>query len=312
MLNGITNAAVIGAGTIGQSWVAAFLASGLNVTASDPDPAADKRLRDGVATVWPDLVALGLTTDRIEQGLARLRFDTDPAVAVNGAHVVQECAPEDLSVKQALLAAIEPALAPDALILSSTSGIRPSDMQAEMSHPERLAVGHPCNPPHLVPLVEVVGGAATSDDTITRAMAFYEGIGKQPIRLNKEMPGHVVNRLQSALWREAVNLANEGVASVADIDRAVTQALGVRWCFMGPNMVFHLAGGADGMEGFIDRLGPAFETWWDDLGTPRLDAATARTLIDGMAEAAEGRSPAELAKARDAALMRVLALNRQM
>ena len=303
--------AVIGTGTIGASWTALFLAAGHEVAASDPAEGAEDRLRAQVAANWGDLETLGVALGSLDNALMSLTFHDDPAAAAEGAMVVQENAPERIEVKRKLLAQLETALSPDALILSSTSGLKPTDMQRDMAHPERLVVGHPFNPPHLIPLVEIVGGARTSEQAIAAAMRFYEGVGKQPIRLNREITGHVANRLQAALWREAVYLAREGVASVADIDRAMTGALGIRWALMGPHLTFHLGGGPGGMESFVRNLGPAVESWWADLGDATLDDETRRVLVDGMAET-EGRDVEALARARNAALLRMLALDRSV
>ncbi|GLS79736.1 3-hydroxyacyl-CoA dehydrogenase NAD-binding domain-containing protein [Paracoccus marinus] len=304
--------AVIGTGTIGASWAALFLAAGHDVAASDPAEGAEARLRAQVAANWGDLAALGVAKGPVESALERLTFHADPAEAARGAQAVQENAPERIEVKRDLLARLETTLAPDALILSSTSGLKPTAMQQDMTHPGRLVVGHPFNPPHLIPLVEIVGGERTSDDAILAAVAFYERLGKQPIRLNREITGHVANRLQAALWREAVFLAREGVASVADIDRALTGAVGIRWALMGPHLTFHLGGGAGGMEGFVKNLGPAVESWWADLGDATLDDETARVLVEGVAEETGGRDVEELARQRNAALMRLLALDRRV
>lgn len=303
--------AVIGTGTIGASWTALFLAAGHEVAASDPAEGAEDRLRAQVAANWGELETLGTASGSLDKALMSLTFHADPAAAAEGAMVVQENAPERIEVKRKLLAQLETALSPDALILSSTSGLKPTDMQRDMAHPERLVVGHPFNPPHLIPLVEIVGGARTSEQAIAEAVRFYEGVGKQPIRLNREITGHVANRLQAALWREAVYLAREGVASVADIDRAMTGALGIRWALMGPHLTFHLGGGPGGMESFVRNLGPAVESWWADLGDATLDDETRRVLVDGMAET-EGRDVEALARARNAALLRILALDRSV
>lgn len=303
--------AVIGTGTIGASWTALFLAAGHEVAASDPAEGAEDRLRAQVAANWGDLETLGVASGSSDNALMSLTFYADPAAAAEGAMVVQENAPERIEVKRKLLAQLETAITPDALILSSTSGLKPTDMQRDMAHPERLVVGHPFNPPHLIPLVEIVGGARTSEQAIAEAVRFYEGVGKQPIRLNREITGHVANRLQAALWREAVYLAREGVASVADIDRAMTGALGIRWALMGPHLTFHLGGGPGGMESFVRNLGPAVESWWADLGDATLDDETRRVLVDGMAET-EGRDVEALARARNAALLRILALDRSV
>ena len=304
--------AVIGTGTIGASWAALFLAAGHDVAASDPADGAEARLRAQVAANWGDLATLGVAKGPVESALERLTFHADPAGAARGAQAVQENAPERIEVKRDLLARLETTLAPDALILSSTSGLKPTAMQQDMTHPGRLVVGHPFNPPHLIPLVEIVGGERTSDDAILAAIAFYERLGKQPIRLNREITGHVANRLQAALWREAVYLAREGVASVADIDRALTGAVGIRWALMGPHLTFHLGGGAGGMEGFVKNLGPAVESWWADLGDATLDDETARVLLEGVAEETGGRDVEEMARQRNAALLRLLSLDRRV
>lgn len=304
--------AVIGTGTIGASWAALFLAAGHDVAASDPADGAEARLRAQVAANWGDLATLGVAKGPVESALERLTFHADPAGAARGAQAVQENAPERIEVKRDLLARLETTLAPDALILSSTSGLKPTAMQQDMTHPGRLVVGHPFNPPHLIPLVEIVGGERTSDDAILAAIAFYERLGKQPIRLNREITGHVANRLQAALWREAVFLAREGVASVADIDRALTGAVGIRWALMGPHLTFHLGGGAGGMEGFVKNLGPAVESWWADLGDATLDDGTARVLVEGVAEETGGRDVEEMARQWNAALLRLLALDRRV
>ena len=304
--------AVIGTGTIGASWAALFLAAGHAVAARDPADGAEARLRAQVAANWGDLATLGVAKGPVESALERLTFHADPAEAARGAQAVQENAPERIEVKRDLLARLETTLAPDALILSSTSGLKPTAMQQDMTHPGRLVVGHPFNPPHLIPLVEIVGGERTSEAAIAAAMCFYERLGKQPIRLNREITGHVANRLQAALWREAVYLAREGVASVADIDRALTGAVGIRWALMGPHLTFHLGGGAGGMEGFVKNLGPAVESWWADLGDATLDDGTARVLVEGVAEETGGRDVEEMARQWNAALLRLLALDRRV
>lgn len=280
----IRTIAVIGTGTIGSSWATAFLAAGLDVRATDPAPNAEARLRDFVALAWPDMVSLGRTGGRnLAAAQEALTFHADAAAAAQGADLVQENAPERIDIKRATFAALESTLAPEAIIASSTSGIMPSTLQEGMMHPERLVVGHPFNPPHLIPLVEVVPGQATSEVTVEATIAFYRAIGKTPIRLRKEVVGHVANRLQAAIWREAVHLAQAGVASVEDIDLAVSAGPGQRWSVMGPSLTFHLAGGLGGMAHFLDHLGPAMEAWWADLGSVALDEPTKKMLIDAFA-----------------------------
>ncbi len=302
---GVRTVAVIGAGTIGASWAAWFLARGYDVVARDPAPAGEAFVRGFVADAWPGLTRLGLAAGADP---ARLGFERDPVAAACRGDVIQESAPERIELKQELLARIDAALPPERVIASSTSGFTVSAMQARMRHPERLVVGHPFNPPHIIPLVEVVGGGRTSDAAVDWAMAFYGAVGKHAIRIRKEIPGHVANRLQMALWREVVHLVGEGVVSVADVDAAIALGPGLRWAIMGPALTFHLAGGSGGMAHFLDHFGAFMETRWGELGTPKLTPALGQALIDGVAAAAGGRSIAELAAARDARLLDILAV----
>jgi len=301
----VTRVAVVGAGTIGASWTAQFLARGLSVTVTDPNPQAEAFVRAYVEKAWPALERLGLAADADP---AAWRFHADPRAAVAGAEFVQESGPENADVKRALYAEIEDALDDSAIFASSTSGLIMSELQQGRRIPERFVVGHPFNPPHLIPLVEVVGGAQTAPEVIDRTMAFYHAIGKRPIRLNREVPGHLANRLQAALWREAVHAVASGLASVEDVDLAISEGPGLRWALMGPHMIFNLGGGTGGMEHFLHHLGPNIETWWRDLGTPSLTPDVAEMLITGCREAAHGRSNAELAAERDRLLMALLEL----
>jgi carnitine 3-dehydrogenase len=303
MRTDIRHVAVIGAGTIGASWAACFLSRGLRVTASDPSPGAPELIRRMVEDAWPVLMRLGGNADADPDAW---RFEADPVAAVAGADFVQESAPERLDVKQPLLARIDAALPADVVIASSTSGLLASRLSELCAHPERVVIGHPFNPPHLIPLVEVVGGARASAEAVQTALRFYRGIGKHPIEIRKEVPGHLANRLQAALWREAVHLVAEGVASVADVDAAISEGPGLRWALMGPHTTFHLAGGEGGLEHFLHHLLPAFASWWDDLGDPRVDADLQRVLAAGVAESTRGASTRDLAAWRDAALVRLL------
>lgn len=307
MRTAIKRVAVIGAGTVGASWAAWFLSRGLEVVASDPSPGAPELIRRMVAGAWPGLQQLGAVPGADPDGW---RFEADPAKAAEGADFVQESAPERLEIKQPLLAAIDAALPPDVVIASSTSGLLASRLSEACRHPERVVIGHPFNPPHLIPLVEVVGGAKGSPEAVAAAMGFYRAIGKHPIEIRKEVPGHLANRLQAALWREAVHLVAEGVASVADVDAAISEGPGLRWALMGPHLTFHLAGGEGGMAHFLHHLLPAMESWWQDLGDPKVDAALSAALVAGVAEEAGGQSPRDLAAKRDAALLRLLAARR--
>ncbi len=302
----IRRVAVIGTGTIGASWTAVFLAHGLTVQASDPGPDAERFLRGFVAAAWPSLVRL--TPLPAEPPWAALSFHAEPEAALDGAEFVQESAPERETLKRALLARLDAALDPAIVIASSSSGLLMSRLQVDCRHPERCVIGHPFNPPHLVPLVEVVGGERTGADAIERALAFYAAIGKQPIHIRREVPGHVANRLQAALWREAVHLVAEGVASVADIDTAVSAGPGLRWALMGPHLTFHLAGGVGGIAHFLDQFAGPMTDWWATLGHPNLSPELREQLADGIATEAAGRGIAGLEARRDRFLVDLLAL----
>ncbi len=295
--------AVIGAGTIGASWAALFLSRGMQVAVSDPDPAAQAQVRAYIEGAWPALDRLGLSP-AADPG--KWSFHADPREAAAGAALVQENGPERADVKRAIFAALEEVIGDDTIVASSTSGLIMSDLQQGLRLPGRFAIGHPFNPPHLIPLVEVVGGKATDEAVIARLMAFYAALGKRPIRLHREVPGHLANRLQAALWREAVHAVASGLASVSDVDTAIAQGPGLRWAIFGPNMIFDLAGGAGGMAHFLDHIGPAMEGWWADLGAPALTPEVRAQLIAGAQEARQGRSGAELAQERDRLLLALI------
>jgi carnitine 3-dehydrogenase len=304
MARPIRRIAVIGAGTIGASWAAWFLSRGLEVVASDPSPGAPELIRRMVEGAWPILQQLGAVPGA-DPG--RWSFEPDPVKAATGCDAVQESAPERYEVKLPLLRAISAALPEDALILCSSSGLLVSRLSEGCTHPERVVIGHPFNPPHLIPLVEVVGGGTASAGAVEAAVEFYRAIGKHPIVLNKEVPGHLANRLQAALWREAVHMVAEGVASVADVDAAISQGPGLRWALMGPHATFHLAGGEGGYAHFMHHLMPAVTSWWESLGNPVLTPELQRALIEGVAQETGGRPIPALAAERDAALVRLLA-----
>lgn len=296
--------AVLGAGVIGAAWAAFFALAGREVRVADPAPDAQQRLDDMLARARPAMQALGLLAEH--PTLPRLCAGIEEAVA--GAGAIQEALPEQLELKRRAYRAVEAAAPADALLMSSSSGLMPTLLQEGLAHPQRLLIAHPCNPAYLMPLVELVGGQATSADTMDRAEAFYRALGKQTVRLQREATGHLVNRLQAALWREAVHLVAGGYATVADVDRAVTEGLGARWTVCGPHAIFHLSGGPRGMEAFLERLGPAVESWWADLGQPTLDADTRAKLIAQMQDAAAGRSTETMAQERDAHMLRVMRL----
>ena len=295
-MSDITKTAVLGAGVIGASWTALFLASGRSVTVFDPDPGAEASVRSYIETAWPTLVELGLTT-RATPGA--LRFAGCAGDAVRGAEFIQENAPERLPIKHATYSEIEAQLEVGAIVSSSTSGLTLEALQDGWNDPSPLILGHPFNPPHLIPLVELTANAATGADVLDRTEAFYEDIGKVTIRIKKGLPGHVANRLQAAIWREAVHMAVEGVASIEDIDKAMWAGPGLRWAAMGPTTLFHLGAGDGGLQAFCDHFKDTFNGWWDDLGNPRLDDDVIKLLVDGMSESSKGQSPAELSAQRD-------------
>jgi carnitine 3-dehydrogenase len=301
----IRRIAIVGTGVIGASWAAQYLARGFEVVATDPAPNAEANLRKYVDEAWPVLTSIGLTAGATRD---RLEFTADMKKALANADFVQENGPERVDFKVGLYADMDAVTAPDSLIASSSSSLTMSVIQAKCQHPERCVIGHPFNPPHVIPLVEVVGGARTSPAAIEAAMGFYESIGKRAIRLRKEVPGHVSNRLQAALYREVLYLIDQGVLSVADADDAVSWGPGLRWGVMGPSLQFHLGGGAGGIQHFNEHLLPAMEALWKVLGTPGLTPAFKQKLADGVHEIAAGRSVAQLAEAENEALVGLLRL----
>ena len=275
----VERVAVIGAGTIGASWATQFLAKGLDVTVYDPGPDSESRIRGFIDKAWPTLERLGLDASADPE---KLRFVDDPADAVTEADFVQESGPENLEAKRDLYARLEPKLPPATVVASSTSGFMPSELRAGRVGPERYVVGHPFNPPHLIPLVEVVGGSNVDPAVFDWAVAFYTWLGKKAIRIEKERPGHVANRMQVALYREAIHLVLEGVATPADVDAAIAYGPGLRWALMGPHALHELAGGQGGMRHQLEHIGPGIESWWNDLGKPDITPETIDRLVAGL------------------------------
>lgn len=305
MNNSSKKIAVVGTGVIGASWAACFLANGFDVAATDPAPGAQARLKQLLETYWPTLERMGLAEGASP---ARLSFHEDLGTAVEGAMLVQENGPERIDIKRETMAQISAAAAADTLIATSSSGIPVSQIQDAAQHPERVLIGHPFNPPHLIPLVEVVGGRLTSPEVIQKAMDFYLSIGKKPIHIRREVKGHVANRLQAALWREAFHLVEEGVASVSDIDTAIAHGPGLRWALLGPFLNLHLSGGAGGISHLLDHLGPPIEEWWADLGQVRLNPELNKQLIDGVDQELGASDLGNMVAQRDDLLLALLKL----
>ncbi|UNS98331.1 3-hydroxyacyl-CoA dehydrogenase NAD-binding domain-containing protein [Streptomyces tubbatahanensis] len=299
----VTKVTCIGAGVIGGGWVAHFLARGYDVTAWDPAPDAPEKLRRLVDAAWPALTQLGLA-----EGASRDRLTIAGTLeeACAEAQFVQESAPEKLDLKRDLLAQLDAATPSGVVIASSTSGYPMTDMQTEAADPSRLLVGHPFNPPYLIPLVEVVGGERTAGEAVAWASRFYEVAGKSVITMDREVPGFIANRLQEALWREALHMVANGEATVKEIDDSITEGPGLRWAFMGPCLTFALAGGEGGMGHMLDHFGPSLKSPWTRLEAPELDGALRDAMVDGCDEAAEGRTIADLVAERDQGVIDVL------
>lgn len=301
----ITTLAIIGTGVIGAGWAARALSKGLDVRAYDPAPKGETNLRAAISNAWPALERMGLAPGAAQ---SRLTYCRSVADCVAGAGFIQENAPEREELKQGLLAEIDAAAAPDALIASSTSGLLPTRLAQRCGRPERLVIGHPFNPVYLLPLVEVIGGEKTSPESIARAIAFYRNLGMRPLHIKREIEGFVADRLMEALWREALWLVNDGVATTEEIDAAVVYGCGLRWSLMGTFLTFHLAGGEGGMRHMLHQFGPALKLPWTRLVAPELTDELIDKVADGCEHQAAGRSIRELERRRDAFLIELLGL----
>jgi 3-hydroxyacyl-CoA dehydrogenase len=297
--------AIVGTGVIGASWAAYYLARGFDVVATDPGPQAEANLRKYVDEAWPLLAQVGLSPGASRD---RLTFSPEMSRALAEADWVQENAPERPDFKIKLFAQMDGATPPNSIIASSSSGITMDVIQSGCKRPERCVIGHPFNPPHVVPLVEVVGGAKTSETTIERAMAFYASIGKKPVRLHKALPGHVANRFQAALYKEVLYLVQQGVLSVADADVAVCYGPGIRWGVMGPSLQWHVGGGEGGIQHFMEHLMDPLVGMMKTLGTPEVTPQLKQTVVDAVLKEAGGRSVEQLAREENAVLIGLLKL----
>ncbi|WP_232531737.1 3-hydroxyacyl-CoA dehydrogenase NAD-binding domain-containing protein [Microbacterium halophytorum] len=301
----IDTVACVGAGTIGGGWAAYFLARGLTVRVWDPSPDAPEKLRRLIDNAWPALTELGLADGADRDAWS---VHTDLAEALEGVGFVQESAPENLGLKQQLLADIAQAAPADVVIGSSTSGYGMTEMAEKLTDDQqaaRLVVGHPFNPPYLIPLVEVVGGERTSEEVVDWAAEWYDAIGKSVIRMNREVPGFIANRLQEALWREALHMVENGEATVEQIDRSITDGPGLRWPLQGPMLTFHLAGGEGGMAHMLDHFGPSLLSPWTRLDAPELTPELRDAVVAGCDYEVGDRRFDELVRARDASVIAV-------
>jgi carnitine 3-dehydrogenase len=304
MRTDVRRVALVGAGVIGNAWAAYLLARGLEVAVTDPDPRAGERLRRDVDRALPVLAQFGPVADGC---VDRLVFTADLAAAVGGADFVQENAPERDEVKAAIFAELDALVPPDVVVASSSSSMLPSRLAAMCSrHPGRVIVGHPFNPVYLIPLVEVVGGEATAPEAVAWASEFYALAGKQVITMDREVPGFIANRLQEALWREALHMVDSGEATVEQIDLAITAGPGLRWPIHGPMLTFHLAGGAGGMAHMLDHFGPSLKSPWTRLDAPELTPDLRDAVVNGCLDEAGDRTIADLVAERDAKLIAVM------
>ncbi|MDY1016986.1 L-carnitine dehydrogenase [Pseudomonas coleopterorum] len=299
----INTFAALGSGVIGSGWVARALAHGLDVVAWDPAPGAEAALRQRIANAWPALVKQGLAAGAAQ---SRLRFVATIEDCVRDADFIQESAPERLELKLELHARISAAAKPDVLIGSSTSGLLPSEFYEGATHPERCVVGHPFNPVYLLPLVEVVGGRHTAPEAIQAAISVYENLGMRPLHVRKEVPGFIADRLLEALWREALHLVNDGVATTGEIDDAIRFGAGLRWSFMGTFLTYTLAGGDAGMRHFMNQFGPALKLPWTYLPAPELTDTLIDDVVAGTSAQLGERSIGALERYRDDCLLAVL------
>ncbi len=297
--------AIIGTGVIGASWAAQYLSGGFDVIATNPDANAESKLRKDIDAAWNELTIIGLSPRATRDTLT---FTSNMKEALLEADFVQENAPESPDFKIKLFAEIDDATSSDSIIASSSSGITMSVIQSGCKHPERCVIGHPFNPPHMIPLVEVVGGNKTSPEAIQHAIAFYASIGKKPIHLRKELPGHAANRLQAALYREVVYLIEQGVLSVEDADAAVSWGPGLRWGVMGPSLLWHLGGGEGGIRHFMEHLMDPLAAMMKTLGNPELTGQLKQTITQGVLREAGNRSVEELAQEESEMLLGLLSL----
>lgn len=299
----IKTVGIVGGGVIGSGWAARCLAHGLDVIATDPAPEAESAMRDSIANAWPALTRVGLKPGAAMDRLVFLRTTAEVAAKSD---FVQESAPERIDLKRKLHAEIDAAARPEVIIASSSSGLLPSEFQADCRHPERVIVGHPFNPVYLLPLVEVLGGKNTAPSAIDNAMTFYTGIGMQALKVRKEIDGYIADRLQEALWREILHLVNDGIATTGEIDDAIRYGPGIRWAFMGTNLIFHLAGGEGGMKHMLEHFGPALELPWTNHKAPKLTRDLIDRMVEGTNAQAKGWSIKDLERFRDDCIIRVM------
>ncbi len=302
-MSAVRTVGIVGTGVIGAGWAARFLVRGIDVIAFDPADGAEEALRKKVATAWPSMLRL-LGEDHVEAG--KLSFTSDVRELAQASDWIQEAAPEREDLKIRLFKELDEVARPDVIIASSSSGYLPSRLQMECRHPGRVIIGHPFNPVYLLPLVEIVPGDKTTDETMERATRFYESAGMHVLRLKKEIDGYICDRLQEALWREALHLIKKDVATTGEIDDSIAYSAGLRWAFMGPFLTFHLAGGEGGMRHFLDQFDPEMDLPWTDLPFPEWSDEMSSRLIEGCEKQAAGRSVSEWEAKRNEVLVDIM------
>lgn len=304
----IKSVGIIGAGVVGSSWATFYAGKGFIVKMYDIDPALCRKGLHRAVSIVEDLHIQGLLSEKDAQKAAdSMTAANDLEKAVDGVQLVQESVTENYEVKQQVFKALDAQAPAEVILASSSSSLLMTKIQKVTRHPGRCLVAHPFNPPHLIPLVELVPGERTDRQTISKMKSFFESLGKVPVVLKKEAPGHIANRLALALWREAIDIVLKGVASVEDVDKAVFAGPGLRWALMGQHLIYHLAGGEEGMEHFIDHLGPPIEVLWQNLATwTTLPSETKNVLVEGVKEEMIGQSIAEVNQWRDEKLIKLL------
>lgn len=304
----IKTVGLIGVGVISSGWAVRCMAKGVDVIAASPRQASENKLMSAIENAWPAMQKLGLAGG-VRRG--RVRFTTDLEEVCTQADFIQESAPEREDLKKALYAQIDALAKPEVVIASSSSGLLPSRIQAECRHPQRIVIGHPFNPVYLLPLVEILGGNDTEEWAIEHATAFYQFLDMHPLRVRQEIVGYISNRLQEAVWREALHLVDEGVATTQEIDDAVIYGPGLRWAFMGPCLTFHLAGGDNGMDHMLEQFGPTLKLPWTKLQAPELTDELRGRMVEGTRQQAEGQTVKELERLRNDCLVGILQTLRQ-
>jgi carnitine 3-dehydrogenase len=305
----IRKVGIVGTGTIGASWAAFFAGKGLHVKMYDSDPDVCARALKKAADMIGFLTQSGLLApEDPERRVGLIQAVKSLEEVLEGVQWVQESALETYEVKQQIYHILDAHADPEVILASSSSGLLMTVIQKATVRPGRCLIAHPFNPPHLVPLVELVPGKKTSEKTISQSTSFFEKLGKLPVVLKKEVPGHIANRLAAALWREAIHLVLEDVASVSDVDRAISSGPGIRWALMGPHLTYHLGGGTGGIGHFIDHLGPAFESWWRDMATwVSLPSNAKEVLARGLTKEIQGgKNLEELMEWRDRNLAKLI------